>query len=165
MIGAARRILGIDPGSARMGFGVVECTGTQLRALSYGCVETRPTLTAAERLVELHQELASIIRSAHPTEVAVEELFFAKNARTVISVAEARGVALMTLGEHHLPVFEYTPLQVKVGVVGYGKAEKRQVQHMVTILLHLAEPPRPDDAADALAIAICHCHQPLDALR
>ena len=163
---APLRVLGIDPGTARMGYGLVEALGRDLRVVAYGCIETPPDGTAAERLCLLHRDLTVLLQRFEPSTVAVEELFFAKNARTVIGVAQARGVALLSAAQHHLPVAEYTPLQVKVAVAGYGKAPKFQVQHMVARLLGLAEPPRPDDTADALAVAICHVHSArLGALR
>ncbi|HEY8741532.1 MAG TPA: crossover junction endodeoxyribonuclease RuvC [Chloroflexota bacterium] len=157
MTGIPVRVLGIDPGSARMGYGVVDSDGSDLTTVTFGCMETSPDWSAAERLHLLHQDLTVLLERFAPQEVAIEELFFAKNARTAISVAQARGVALLAAAQFGCRIAEYTPLQVKVGVVGYGRAEKAQVQHMVTLLLHLAEPPRPDDTADALAVAICHC--------
>lgn len=159
MTDAPVRVLGIDPGSARMGYGIIDLDGNDLTVTGYGCVETPADLPAAERLHLLHQDLTTLLDRFAPAEVAIEELFFAKNARTAIAVAQARGVAMLAAAQYGCRVVEYTPLQVKVAVVGYGKAEKIQVQHMVTVLLRLAEPPKPDDTADALAIAICHCHQ------
>ena len=159
MSGAPLRVLGIDPGTARMGYGLVESLGRDLRVVAYGCVETPSDVAAADRLCLLHRDLTALLQRFQPSIVAVEELFFAKNARTVIGVAQARGVALLVAAQHHLPVAEYTPLQVKVAVAGYGKAPKFQVQHMVARLLSLAQPPKPDDTADALAVAICHCQQ------
>lgn len=149
-------MLGIDPGSARMGYGIVDVDGNELAAVTFGCIETSPDWSTAERLHLLHQDLTVLLERFAPQEVAVEELFFAKNARTAITVAQARGVALLAAAQFGCRIAEYTPLQVKVGVVGYGRAEKTQVQHMVTLLLHLAAPPQPDDTADALAVAICH---------
>ena len=159
MTAAAFRVLGVDPGTARAGFGVVERGPRTLAVVEYGCIESGPDLAPAERLRLLHERLGALLERHRPDAVAVEELFFARNARSVIGVAQARGVALLAAAEHGVPVVEYTPLQVKQGVVGYGRAEKFQVQHMVTVLLGLAAPPRPDDTADALAIAICHCLQ------
>lgn len=153
------RVLGIDPGFGRMGYGVVETAGHDLRTLAYGCIETDAAASAPARLCALHAELSALLARYQPDAAAVEELFYAKNARTVIGVAQARGVALLAAAQRGVPVAEYTPLQVKQGVVGNGRAQKFQVQHMVTLLLHLAEPPTPDDTADALAVAICHCHQ------
>jgi crossover junction endodeoxyribonuclease RuvC len=142
-----------------MGYGVVDVVANDLTVVTYGCMETSPDWSAAERLHLLHQDLTTLLERFGPQEVAVEELFFAKNARTAINVAQARGVALLAAAEFGCVIAEYTPLQVKVGVVGYGRAEKSQVQHMVTLLLGLAEPPKPDDTADALAVAICHCYR------
>ena len=150
------RILGIDPGTARLGYGVIDVNGNSVVAVSFGCITTSPDWSAAERLHLLHQDLSVVLERFTPQEVAIEELFFAKNARTAITVAQARGVALLAAAQFGCRIAEYTPLQVKVGVVGYGRAEKSQVQHMVTLILQLAEPPQPDDTADALAVAICH---------
>jgi crossover junction endodeoxyribonuclease RuvC len=148
-----------------MGYGVVDVVANDLTVVTYGCIETSPDWSAAERLHLLHQDLTTLLERFGPQEVAVEELFFAKNARTAINVAQARGVALLAAAEFGCVIAEYTPLQVKVGVVGYGRAEKSQVQHMVTLLLSLAEPPKPDDTADALAVAICHCYRRDGAMR
>lgn len=153
------RVLGIDPGFGRMGYGVVETAGHDLHTLAYGCIETAPTASVADRLCVLYAELTTLLEQHRPDAAAVEEIFYAKNARTVIGVAQARGVALLAAAQRGVPVAEYTPLQVKQGVVGHGRAQKFQVQHMVALLLNLAEPPTPDDTADALAVAICHCHQ------
>ncbi|MCL5947144.1 MAG: crossover junction endodeoxyribonuclease RuvC [Chloroflexi bacterium] len=154
-----RRILGIDPGSARLGFGVVDCDGPDLQVVRFGCLETSPTDATSVRLYALYRQLTEVIAGTEPSEIAVEELFFNKNARTVIAVAQARGVALLSAAEYGVPIYEYTPLQVKVSVVGFGRAEKRQVQRMVTSMLQLSEIPEPDDVADALAVAICHSQQ------
>lgn len=151
-----RCVLGIDPGSARTGYGVVHLVHDDLTVVAFGCIETSPSDSQAERLRLLHADLAALMDSVRPDAVAIEELFFARNARTVIGVAQARGVALLAAAQHGVPVAEYTPLQVKRAVTGYGQADKHQVIQMVTAMLRLAEPPTPDDAADALAIAICH---------
>lgn len=153
------RILGIDPGSARLGFGVIDCDGPDLYVVRFGCLETPPADAMAVRLRALYHQLTEVIAEVRPSEIAVEELFFNKNARTIIAVAQARGVALLSAAEYRVPVYEYTPLQVKVSVVGFGRAEKRQVQRMVSSILHLVEIPEPDDVADALAVAICHSQQ------
>jgi crossover junction endodeoxyribonuclease RuvC len=145
-----------------MGYGIVDVVAHELTVVTYGCIETSPDWSTAERLHLLHQDLTTLLERFSPQEVAVEELFFAKNARTAITVAQARGVALLAAAQFGCVIAEYTPLQVKVGVVGYGRAEKSQVQHMVTLLLSLAEPPKPDDTADALAVAICHCYRRRD---
>ncbi len=151
-------LLGIDPGLAIVGWGVIEYKNSRFRPLAYGAITTPAGMQTAERLAIIHRDLAAIIDKYHPTEMAVEELFFTKNITTGIRVAEARGVILMTAEEKGLKLAEYTPNQVKQAVVGYGAADKRQVIDMVTRILNLPEPPRPDDTADAIAIAICHAH-------
>lgn len=157
-VAAAMIVLGIDPGTAIMGFGVVESDGRRLRAVAYGALTTSRETPPAVRLQQLHGSLSEIIATHRPDAVAVEELFFSANARTVMAVGQARGVALLAAAQSGIPVYEYTPLQVKDAVVGYGKASKDQVQRMTTTLLGLDAAPRPDDAADALAVAICHAH-------
>lgn len=151
-------ILGIDPGLATIGWGVIESNGSRHRALAYGSIITPARVPTEKRLVQLYNELSAIIEKYKPTVMAVEELFFNTNQTTGIRVAEARGVILLCAEQKHLELAEYTPLQVKQAVVGYGRAEKKQVITMVTLLLSLPKPPRPDDTADALAIAICHAH-------
>jgi len=151
-------VLGLDPGLAITGYGFVEGDGDNLRALSYGVLRTSPHLPLAERLLRLHEALSQLLTRYHPDIVALEELFFSTNARTAITVGEARGVLLLTVAEANLRVVEYTPLQVKQAITGYGQADKAQMQQMVRLLLNLAEIPRPDDAADALAVSICHHH-------
>jgi len=148
--------LGIDPGTATMGWGLVEENGSGLRALCHGCIKTSPKKHSSERLSKLFRELKALIRKHEPDHVAVEKLFFGKNAKTAISVGEARGVVLLAACEEGIPITEYTPLQVKMAATGYGKADKHQIQQMVKALLKLDGVPRPDDAADALAVAICH---------
>ncbi|OGL66847.1 crossover junction endodeoxyribonuclease RuvC [Candidatus Uhrbacteria bacterium RIFCSPHIGHO2_12_FULL_47_11] len=147
-------ILGIDPGIARMGFGVVEETKQKPRALAYGCFETSKDLAQAERLAKVHQELARLIKLHKPERVAVEKLFFSKNVKTALQVGEARGVILMTCAELKVPVFEISPKEVKQALTGYGSADKQQMQKMVQLILKLKAIPKPDDAADALAIAL-----------
>ncbi|MBN1483913.1 MAG: crossover junction endodeoxyribonuclease RuvC [Chloroflexia bacterium] len=149
------RILGIDPGTARMGWGLVEGDRDPV-LVAYGTLTTPAGQVLAERLLILLQELREVLSSHQPTAAALEEIFFARNVRTAFSVGQARGVALVAMAEAGLPVYEYSPLEVKQAVTGYGRAEKRQVQEMVRTLLSLDEIPRPDDAADALAVAICH---------
>ncbi|HYH02136.1 MAG TPA: crossover junction endodeoxyribonuclease RuvC [Bacillota bacterium] len=151
-------ILGIDPGTAIMGYGLVAQQGNHLKHVCYGVIRTEPTMSTAARLLKLHSELEVLIREYQPDVVAVEELFFNKNTRTALAVGQARGVILLAAASAGKEIFEYTPLQVKQGVVGYGRAEKHQIQEMVKMLLCLKELPKPDDAADALAIAICHAH-------
>jgi len=151
-------VLGIDPGLAITGYGLVEGDGQNLALVEYGVVRTPAKTPTADRLVQLHTELGQILAETKPDEAAVEELFFSTNARTAILVGQARGVALLTLAEAGLPIAEYTPLQIKQAITGYGQADKAQVQEMVRLLLGLVEIPRPDDAADALAVSICHHH-------
>ena len=151
-------ILGIDPGLAIVGWGVLEYDKNRFRPLAFGSINTPAGMETATRLAMIHSKLTAIIDRYKPTQMAVEELFFTKNITTGIRVAEARGVIIMTGQEMGLQLAEYTPMQVKQAVVGYGAADKRQVISMVTRILNLSEPPKPDDTADALAIAICHAH-------
>ena len=151
-------ILGIDPGLAIVGWGVIEYSGSRFRTLAYGSIQTPAGQATEERLATIYRELKKIIDTYHPQEMAVEELFFNTNQTTGIRVAEARGVIIMCAYQCGLKISEYTPLQVKQSVVGYGRAEKKQVITMVTMLLNLQKPPKPDDTADALAIAVCHAH-------
>lgn len=154
----ARRALGIDPGTARLGYAVVEEYRSQLTLIACGCVETPKSLDMPRRLLQLYGELTSIVREHQPREMAVEELFFSKNTTTIIAVGQARGVALLVAAEAGLSVAEYKPMHVKQAVHGYGLASKDQVGEMVKVLLGLPSVPKPDDAADAAAIAICHLH-------
>lgn len=151
-------ILGIDPGTAITGYGLVEKEGNHLKRIAFGAILTAPETPTALRLQQISHELQAIIERYRPDVMAVEQLFFNKNVRTALTVGQARGVVLLAGAEAGLEIIEYTPLQVKMAVVGYGRAEKRQVQEMVRILLCLNEIPKPDDAADALAIAICHAN-------
>lgn len=151
-------ILGIDPGTAIVGYGIILKERSKLALLDYGAVTTEKTLEQAGRLFVIKKEIEKIIKKYKPRVMAVEELFFFKNLKTAITVAEARGVLLVTGKAAGLHVCEFTPLEVKVATVGYGRAEKRQVQKMVKVILNLKEIPEPDDAADALAIAICAAH-------
>lgn len=151
-------ILGIDPGYAIVGWGVIEYSKSKFRVLGYGSIQTPAGMPMIDRLERIHLGMNEIIDKYKPDEMAVEELFFNTNHTTGIPVAEARGVILLCLKQNGVPIFEYTPLQVKQAVVGYGRAEKQQVIAMTTALLELPEPPKPDDAADALAIAICHAN-------
>jgi crossover junction endodeoxyribonuclease RuvC len=148
-------ILGIDPGTAIMGYGVLETEGGKLKMIETGCVFTSKDLIMPERLSILGAELTEIIHKFNPELMAIEELFFFKNKTTVISVGQARGVAVFIGKKCGLEIHEYTPLQVKQAVTGYGRADKKQVQAMVKSILHLPAVPKPDDAADALAVAIC----------
>jgi len=162
IVGAERYppvLIGIDPGIAITGYGLVrEREDGSLEAVSYGVIETPANMPLAQRLQILHQRLSELLLLHHPGSGAVEKLFFQRNVRTAMSVGQARGVALLALAQAGLTVVEYTPLQVKQAVTGYGGADKNQVQQMVRALLSLPEVPRPDDAADALAVAICHAH-------
>ncbi|MBQ2998929.1 MAG: crossover junction endodeoxyribonuclease RuvC [Clostridia bacterium] len=151
-------ILGIDPGLAIVGWGVVEYQGSKFRTLGYGSIETPAGMATEQRLALIYEGIGKLIETYHPEHIAVEELFFNTNQTTGIRVAEARGVIIMRAYQMGVKVFEYTPLQVKQAVVGYGRAEKKQVITMVTMLLGLPKPPKPDDTADALAIAMCHAH-------
>ena len=150
------RILGIDPGLAIVGFGLIEAETGKTQMLQYGAVNTSAGLPLATRLVQIEQDLTQLIQQFKPDEIAIEELFFSNNITTGIAVAHARGIILCPAAKSGIPLFEYTPMQVKQAVVGYGLAEKRQVMDMVRRLLKLKAVPRPDDAADALALAICH---------
>ena len=149
-------VLGIDPGTATTGYGVVREVNNKLETIDYGCIMTTPAATAAQRLLSIKEDLKKLLAKHKPAEVAVEQLFFNTNTKTAMSVGQARGVIIVTVAESGYPVAEYTPLQVKLAVTGNGRAEKHQVQQMVKQLLSLNETPKPDDAADALAIAICH---------
>ena len=150
------RILGIDPGYATTGFGILEAGRGSVQLLNYGTITTPTTLTFPERLVVLYDDMTQLIETVKPDAVAVEELFWGHNVTTGIGVSHGRGVILLAICKSGAPLFEYTPNQVKQAVVGYGLAEKKQVMDMVKRLLKLKAVPRPDDAADALAIAICH---------
>ena len=159
------RILGIDPGIAIVGFGLIESDRGAMRMLQYGAVTTEAGLPLATRLVQIEDDMRALIQRLRPDEIAIEELFFSKNITTGIAVAHGRGVVLCTAERLGVPIFEYTPMQVKQAVVGYGLAEKRQVMDMTKRLLKLKAVPKPDDAADALAIAICHARSATSLLR
>ena len=151
-------ILGIDPGYAIVGWGVLEYNGTKFKTLGYGSIQTPAGMPMIERLERIYLGMNEIIDKYKPDQMAVEELFFNTNSKTAIVVAEARGIILLAARLKGVKTFEYTPLQVKSSVVGYGRAEKKQVITMVTSMLSLPAPPKPDDTADALAIAVCHGH-------
>lgn len=151
-------ILGIDPGLAIVGWGVVEYSGSRFTTLGYGSIETPAGMDTEQRLSLIYDGIKKLIETYKPQQMAIEELFFNTNQTTGIRVAEARGVIIMCAYRMGVKVFEYTPLQVKQSVVGYGRAEKKQVITMVTMFLGLQKPPKPDDTADALAIAVCHAH-------
>jgi crossover junction endodeoxyribonuclease RuvC len=149
-------ILGIDPGIARMGYGAIWFQGNQMKALDYGTLTTEAHEPLEQRLVVMFKKVQKVLKRVKPEVVAMEELFFSRNAKTAVAVGQARGVALLACGLAGLPVFEYRPMEVKQAVAGYGGADKGQVQKMVKLLLGLVEVPKPDDTADALAIAITH---------
>ena len=159
------RILGIDPGIAIVGFGLIESNRGSVRMLQYGAVTTEAGLPLATRLVQIENDMTALIAQLKPDEIAVEELFFSKNITTGIAVAHGRGVLLCTAERLGIPIFEYTPMQVKQAVAGYGLADKKQVMDMTKRLLKLKAVPKPDDAADALAIAICHARSATSLLR
>jgi crossover junction endodeoxyribonuclease RuvC len=150
-----RIVLGIDPGIAITGYGLITVENNQARLLACGAITTEAGEHFGNRLQTIHKELTKIIKKYKPDEAAIEELFFAKNAKTALKVGQARGVAYLTVWQNHLPVREFTPLQVKQAITGYGLAPKAQMQKMVKMLLCLKTTPEPDDVADALAIAIC----------
>ena len=149
-------VLGIDPGTALCGYGIVRSEQDEMSLVTYGAVSTPANSPLPERLLKIHAELKALIRKHRPEAVAVEKLFYGKNARTALSVGHARGVAMLAAAEANLPIFEYTPNEVKQALVGYGGADTSQMQQMVRTLLHLDHIPKPDDAADAVAIAMCH---------
>lgn len=159
------RILGIDPGIAIVGFGLIESNRGSVRMLQYGAVTTEAGLPLATRLVQIENDMTALIAQLKPDEIAVEELSFSKNITTGIAVAHGRGVILCTAERLGVPIFEYTPMQVKQAVAGYGLADKKQVMDMTKRLLKLKAVPKPDDAADALAIAICHARSATSLLR
>ncbi len=147
--------LGFDPGTARLGYGVIE-SEPEPRAVDYGVIVTSSSAPMAQRLLEIHAAVGELIARYRPDAIAVELLFFARNVTTAMTVGQARGVVLLAAAQHGVPLAEYSPSEVKQAVVGYGKADKQQIQEMVRIMLDLATVPAPDDAADALAVAICH---------
>ena len=153
-------ILGIDPGIAIVGWGIIDYSGfgTKIKPIAFGAITTNSTEKTEDRILYVYDELTAVIAKYRPECAAVEELFFNTNQKTGIIVAEARGVILLACRQAGLPLHEYTPLQIKQAVVGYGRADKHQVIEMVTMFLGLAKPPKPDDTADALAAAICHAH-------
>lgn len=150
------RILGIDPGTGIMGYGIIESSRGSIRPIKYGCVRTQANLNQPDRLHFIYKSLSDIIEKEKPDQMAIESLFFFKNQKTVISVAEARGVAIICAKNNGMSVYEYTPLQIKQALTGYGRADKQQIQEMVKVMCKLSECPKPDDAADALAVAITH---------
>lgn len=151
-------VLGIDPGIAIVGFGVVDKQGSRLKPVQYGSIVTEAGLRTETRLKQIYDAMTHLIQKYEPDVMAIEKLFFNRNVTTAFTVGQARGVMLLAAEEANVAVAEYTPLQVKQAVVGYGAAEKHQVQEMVKVLLKLKDRPKPDDVADALAVAICHAH-------
>jgi crossover junction endodeoxyribonuclease RuvC len=147
-------ILGIDPGTAALGYGIVDSTRGRLREVDHGCLETSPDIALPDRLLRIHALVDELIETHEPRVVAVERLFFSRNVQTAFAVGQARGVVLLAAAQHGVPVREATPNEVKSAVAGYGAADKDQIQRMVQVVLGMAELPRPDDAADALAIAV-----------
>lgn len=152
------RILGIDPGTARVGWGVIEMNNNHAKAIAYGCLTTQQDETPENRLLIIYNEIIKLVKKYKPTAVSVEELFFATNAKTAIAVGQARGVILLAIAKSNIRAQSYTPLVVKNTICGSGSADKIQVQKMVTKILRLAKTPEPDDAADALAIALTHAY-------
>ena len=150
------RILGIDPGYAIMGWGIIDKKGSSFVPVAYGSIETEKETPMPERLKHLYDSLMEIIAEYEPEEVGIEELYFNNNAKTAIFVGQARGVALLACTNSGVDIFEYTPLQIKTAMTGFGRAEKKQIQAMVKKILNLDSVPKPDDTADALAAAICH---------
>ncbi|MFA6322190.1 MAG: crossover junction endodeoxyribonuclease RuvC [Candidatus Buchananbacteria bacterium] len=151
-------ILGIDPGLADTGFGVIEKCGSKIKTLDYGSIKTKAKTPDQDRLKIIEQELSALIKKYQPEIIGVEKLFFAKNVKTALAVGQARGVVILCAGKHCLLLKEFTPLQVKMALTSYGQADKKQVQQMIKVVLGLKEIPKPDDAADALAIAVCAAH-------
>lgn len=155
-------IIGIDPGTATTGFSILQLDQktNSIHLLDYGCIITKPNPNLSERLIEITNSLNQIITQWQPNVAAVEELFFSKNVKTAISVAQARGAIINQLATHKVKIFEYNPLQIKQTVCGYGSAKKPEIQKMIQLIFKLPKPPQPDDAADAIAIAYCHLQQP-----
>lgn len=151
-------ILGIDPGYAIVGYGIIQYEANRFRVIDYGAITTSAGTPFEHRLEIIFDGLNSLMEKYRPEALSIEKLFYNSNAKTVIDVAQARGVTVLAAHKHHMPIFEYTPLQVKQSVVGYGRAEKKQVQEMTRVILKLEKIPKPDDTADALAMAICHAH-------
>lgn len=147
-------VLGIDPGTARCGWGIIKKAGSKIEMVDFGCFVTAPELPSGERLESIYILLCQLIKKIKPDQAGVEQLFFTNNAKTVMSIAEARGVIILALRQNKIPFMEYTPYQIKQAVSGYGAADKKQIQKMVKMLLKLDQIPKPDDAADGLAIAI-----------
>ncbi|GBD34119.1 Crossover junction endodeoxyribonuclease RuvC [bacterium HR34] len=152
-------ILGIDPGVERTGYGVIKVSKKTLKCVDYGCIFTDKSLNIPQRILELSKSLSKIIKKYKPKVAGVENIFFFKNLKTAVKVSEARGAILLTLAKNNIEMLEFTPLQVKMALIGYGRADKGQIQKMVKEILKLKEIPKPDDAADAMAVAICAVRQ------
>jgi crossover junction endodeoxyribonuclease RuvC len=157
------RVFGIDPGSERTGYGCVETDGSRHRIVICGAISSPALASFPDKLHRIYRQLAIVLAECRPACVAIENVFYSVNARSALKLGHARGVAMLAAVEAGLPVFEYTPAEIKRAVVGYGRADKPQVQHMIKLLLGLAEVPSPHDAADALAVAICHVHAQVPA--
>ncbi|MBN1570416.1 MAG: crossover junction endodeoxyribonuclease RuvC [Acidobacteria bacterium] len=153
------RILGIDPGSGSTGYGIIDTDGSRHRSILYGAIKTNPKKPFHERLLKIYTDLNDILSREKADVMAIEEVFHATNVQSALRLGHARGIALLVAARRNMDVYEYSPLEIKSAVVGYGRAEKTQVQTMVRLILNLPEIPSPDDAADALAIAICHAHR------
>jgi len=152
-------VIGIDPGLARLGYGVIEVTKNEPRPICYGCIETSGRDTrSSERLLKIYTEVETLFERYPPAHLSIEKLFFTKNISSAMGVSEVRGIVLLAAEQRQIPITEYTPNQVKQAITGSGRADKRQMQEMIRRLLHLDEIPKPDDAADALSIALCHIH-------
>lgn len=152
--------MGVDPGLALVGYAIIEKTGNAMQALTYGCIRTKAEISVAQRLLHIHSQTEELLAHWRPDVMAVEQIFFNRNVTNAFLVGQARGVCMLAAARHNCPVAEYTPLQVKQAVVGNGRAAKQQVAAMVCALLSLPAAPRPDDVADALAVALCHANRP-----
>ena len=151
-------ILGIDPGTAITGYGLIKTSGSKQYLLEYGCIRTAAHTPLPERLCQIYNKMSTLLDDTSPDQLAIEQLFFNTNTTTALSVGHARGVLILAAAKRNISVSEYTPLQIKQAVTGYGQADKKQIQYMVRKLLNMEVAPKPDDAADALAVAICHAH-------
>ena len=155
MAKAVKIIIGFDPGLADTGFGVIRVSGSKTDCLEYGSFKTPAKVALSERLAKLYQQVKALLAKYQPDIVGIEQLFFCRNVTTAFQVGQARGVVMLAIGQQKIPCLEFTPLQIKQAVTGYGQADKQQIQKMVKLILHLQEIPRPDDAADGLAVALC----------
>lgn len=151
-------IAGIDPGTATTGYAIIEANGTQIKLIEYGCIKTSSTIPGHKRINKIYDEVCTLLDTYKPSVLAIERLFFNRNVTNAIHVGQASGVVMLAAAQRDIKVFSYTPLQVKIALTGYGRADKRQMQQMVKRFLGLSEIPKPDDAADAIAVAICHAN-------